>query len=515
MSTRYRSTISISSFFAGNLAASSVLGLLLLLSVIQPDSFAQTTTANDARTFYQLAKNYADFMVEKGVDRYGETHTPAFVSMLNRETHSVYDQPREQIWFLRDDYGVREIDRSFNGTNPFNDTKLYVLLYELAEDTGRDTYRKAADRSLAWVIQHTQHPETDLIAWGDHVAWDVKEEELIRRPKSGSEWANLKHEVTGYWPLWQRAFWLAPEAMIKYARAFWKHHYYNKEDGIYAHQTRIDTGAPDKGYVFPRMVGHMIYAWTLAHYATDDASTKKEFERYINHLITKQFERRKQYKLRNLPRLHPKRGPKHAPFQNLQSIYDLQRSLDLETLPDALQEKLTSYVQLEERNFKRAQNLQPGAIVTATDPALTTVRGSRKGNKKFWCATYTGEGLYSSRALRILARYRQTDDPFYGDMVIAVANDYLGEQPGCKSIPLWPMSVARAIDLMLNAHAITGEAKYLNQAIEYGRAGIELFMDDTSPLPKVFDRGEFDHYETKSGGDELMYSFYKLSQAMR
>jgi hypothetical protein len=61
---------------------------------------------------------------------------------------------------------------------------------------------------------------------------------------------------------------------------------------------------------------------------------------------------------------------------------------------------------------------------------------------------------------------------------------------------------------MLNAHEVTSEDEYLQEAERLARRGIELFLNDGCPLPKASHM--HDHYEAVTNGDTLMMAFLKL-----
>jgi hypothetical protein len=68
--------------------------------------------------------------------------------------------------------------------------------------------------------------------------------------------------------------------------------------------------------------------------------------------------------------------------------------------------------------------------------------------------------------------------------------------------------MADAIFLMVAAHELTGQQYYLDRADYFAGQAIKIFLDDTSPLPRA--SSAHDHYETITGGDDLMLALFEL-----
>lgn len=456
---------------------------LLILCLLSLDS-----CMNIENEYHHLAVEYADYMIENGKDHYGKVHSPVFVSMLNRENDSLYADPEKEIFFERSETGIREIDRTWNGANPFNDEGLYELLYQLSDDTGDDKYRKAADESLKWLILNTQHPETGLISWGEHLGYRVDYDSIVRHEES--KWADLKHEVHSYWSLWDKVFELEPKAAIDYAYAYWNYHVYDKDLGLHAHQTRYDTFMPDSGFIFPRMAGNMIYIWALTYQHSQDEKVKRDMCRFIDKIVTTHNKKRTST-TKALLFYHPDRGIYYSPFSNLEATYEIHRAQEVE-IPDSLINKL------EEFNRLSDQNIADSISVDTTN---------------LWCNRYGHATSLARHGLSLMKRYLQNKNDVFRDLAIGIADLYLGVKanPDCHEYPMWPLALSTAIDLQLEAYRITGDEKYLKQANFFGAAAKNIFLDDISPLPKAFSE-KYSHYEAISGGADLMLSFYKLAK---
>ncbi len=462
-----------------------------------------TFLPENEKTFHELAENYALFMIEEGRDRYGEVHSPVFLSMLDRANDSLIISPEERLDFDRATTGIRNSDRSLNGANPFNDESLYVLLHKLSEDKSDPKFAEAADQSLSWLIENTQHPQTKLIGWGEHLGYRCDLDEIVRHPDSN--WGHLKHEIHGYWNLWPKVFDLEPEAAIDYAYSFWNYHVYDKESGLHAHQTRYDIFEPDSGYVFPRMAGHMIYLWTLAYNTADDSTVKEDMVHYIDRIVTTHNERRQETS-KVLPFLHPQEGVVYKPFGNMEAAYEIHRAMAL-NLPDTILNKLQEYNRLTDQCFTQIHNKIDAGTVDLADTLLNV---KKVNSSNLWCNSYGKATSLAKNGVKLFQRYRQNKHEFFKKIALRIADQYIGSYPECHEHTLRPEALSSAIDLQLYAYQVTDQDRYLQQAFDFGEMAKELFMDDASPLPKVFSE-KFDHYEAITGGADLMLSFYHLS----
>lgn len=77
---------------------------------------------------------------------------------------------------------------------------------------------------------------------------------------------------------------------------------------------------------------------------------------------------------------------------------------------------------------------------------------------------------------------------------------------------LTPGTISSVIDLLLNAHSMTGEGDYLDRAAHFGAIGVELFLGDGLALPKATVR--HDQYEVKTGGADFMAALLRLHEAL-
>ena len=497
----------------------AALPLAVLLFAWTPGRPAWAQDAGTARTsdtfrasdYVALARAYADAMLADGRDRYGPVHAPVFAVMLDRKAMRLLDDPEQTVPFTREEVGLRAIDRSWNAANPDNDAGLHELLYRLTEDTGDVRYAEAVDSSLRWFLQNTQHPETGLLAWGEHTAWRLDEERPTRHPEN--QWSDRKHEFHPGWFVWPELFRLDPARATRYADGMWGCHIYDAEAGLHAHQVRYDTCAPDEGFVFPRVAGTLAYVGALAYTHAPDEAARARFLHRLDRLAQTENARRNPQS-DALYRMHPQEGNEYAVGSDLAGILEVERALAAAPgLPDSTRARLADWQRRSDATLLRvfAQRADTLGYAIRTDQATLQPTHHIGGN--LWCSRYGRVSPLASAARAVAARYRQTGHDGYRAYIRWAADRYVGTEPSCTAYPLWPSALADAIGLFLDAYEFTGDVRYLREADRLGRRAVQLFLDTTSPLPKVLSR-DFDHYEALSGGADLMRTFYELGRAL-
>ncbi len=105
-----------------------------------------------------------------------------------------------------------------------------------------------------------------------------------------------------------------------------------------------------------------------------------------------------------------------------------------------------------------------------------------------------------------LARYEQTQNPAYRDLIISIADKYKDSVPE-EDLDAWPMPFGHAISTELAAYRFTNDKKYLDQAIRIANLAIQLFWQD-NPLPRA--SLHTGHYESITGPDTLALSLLEL-----
>ena len=498
-----------------------------------PRAPGEPTDREGANRFETAALAYADAMVARGRDVYGPRRSPLFATMLDRRTMELIAEPEVTVPGAPWTNGLRSLDRAWNAANPDDHFALYDLLYA----TGEVAHAAAADAALTWYARNTAAP-TGLIPWGEHAAWRLDTDAPTRHESS---WGDRKHELqTAMTHLWPRLFALAPIEMAAYADAVWEQHVYDEDRGLHAHQARLDGAYADEGWLFARWTGSMVSLWAHAYANAADAGDRARYLSYIEVVAAGHAERRhpvsdaapQYWRTPTEPgQIGALTG--YAPDSDLQGVIEAQRALDLGVLPTDTAARLRDWIRRSDATYHRADHPIERGVIRAFDKKLDTRTlaplAPVSRDQSLWCQSYGKVEPLIGYGGTAMQRHRQSGDTAYLTMARLVGRAYADQSPSCETsldgrlpLPLWPEPVARAIMLFLDLHEVTGEPAWLTDAERLGGEAMALFLDDTSPLPRVLAadptaRGEraYDHYEAHTGGAELMFALWRLGRATR
>jgi len=463
--------------------------LVSLAFLFLPVSACQVLAANKQPDYLQIVKSYADALIKNGRDTYGTEHSPLFASTLNRGNLSLMSDKPGRI------QGIRNGDRTLTGSNPMHDQNLYQVLYALTKLTGKKRYAKEADKALRWFFQHCQSPATGLLTWGEHIGWGFRKETIIGRGDT--------HEFFAPWVLWDRSFKLAPQSCVKFARGLWDHQIhehsgdFSRHAGWAQHGTGVHNG-------YPRHGGFYIATWAQAYEQTKDPVFLKAIETLVEH-----FEKTSSQQSGAIPcSTNPGRIDIMWPESNLSLAVDLWDGA--EKVPEKLARKMRQRASKTDRVYlSLAHDFSPsgkGFVAGANVNALQRLTEGPWTDTAIWATGY-GKATDAQIAMLCYLRYQQVKKDGYRKLVLDAASRYLYTEPDV-GITLYPGSMAEAIFLMLAAHRLTGQDYYLKRADYFGQQAVEIFLDDSSPLPRA--SSEHTHYETITGGDDLMMALLDL-----
>ncbi len=460
-----------------------------------------------------LARAYADAMIGRGRDHYGTEQSPMFASVLDRVTMTPIGE--DDLPKLG---GIRPQDRDYGGGNILHDQQLLLLLYRLTEVTKDATYAKSADETLAWFFSHCQSPKTGLMAWGEHIAWNFTLEGPTVENKK-----NPIHEFFEAWELWPRVYKLAPAAADTFALGLWNHQIADQQACLFSRHARWDEHGTSPGSEYPRHGGFYVGTWAQAYANSTDANIKATTLTAIECLVDS-------FATRRLPSgVLPVGTDAHNsnvywPSGDLIMAIEFEKAAPL--LPKALAAKLRDCTAKSDATILALpHDLKPGgdgfvfrALASSNQPGDGRAADASKGGKAtgtpVWGTGY-GQLSHAEYALLMLTRFEQAKTPRYRELALAAADLYLDSVPNLNPHnppETYPAALAGVIQLMLQAHATTGEEKYLKRADFFGRVAVAMFLDSGSPLPKAGFRSS--HYETITGGDDLMLTLAELHQAM-
>ncbi|HUW18148.1 MAG TPA: hypothetical protein VMW16_02485 [Sedimentisphaerales bacterium] len=440
--------------------------------------------------YLRIVKSYADALLEHGRDTYGTVQSPLIASALDRKSLSLIEEKLGRI------EGIRNGDRSLYGANPMHDQDLYQTLYALTQVTGDKKYAQQADKALKWFFENCQSPATGLMAWGEHIGWGFKTETLAYARGDN-------HEFFGAWVLWDKSFELAPQACIRFGQGLWDHqiHEHSGEFSRHASWTKHATGTQNE---YPRHGGFYIAAWARAYEAGKDPVFLKAIETLIDY-----FEKNSSPKTGAIPcSTNPSRLEIMWPESNLSLAVDLWDGA--KRVPDDLARKMRQRALKTDKVYlSLAHDFSPagkGFVAGANVHSLECLTEGPWTDTAIWATGY-GKATDAQIAMLCYLRYQQVKMDGYRKLVLDSASRYLYTEPDTK-ITLYPGSMAESVFHMLAAYELTGQNYYLDRADYFARQAVKIFLDDTSPLPKA--SSTHNHYETITGGDDLMASLLKL-----
>jgi len=466
---------------------------LVLLTFVLAGEGAQGASTN----LLAVVRRYADTMIERGRDIYGPQKSGLLLSALNRDTLGLLQvRPAPPG-------GIRRGDRpgrpwlEMNGANPMLDQNLLRVFYTLSEITGDARYARVADDELTWFFKHAMSPKTSLLPWGEHLSWDV----VYDVPISGGE--EMMHEFARPWVLWDRCFALVPEESTKFALGLWEHQIANHKTGGFDRHAPYFEHGPVDGKDFARhgafYIGTWCYAWKYRERVSSGRSNEPlsrptgtlspprgEGSAETNNVFLRAIET-------ILARFERKRVQKDGSLAATLGPLDLEIAATM--VPEPLASRLRAFAAKED-----------DLIVTDIEKQFTG--GTNVYTPPQWQNGYSA-GTLSSTAMFCLGRHEQTGKAAYRDLLVKIAERYLGSRPE-EDVDSWPQSFAHVISAQVAAHRLTKRAVFLDQARQLAQMAVDIFWQD-NPLPRA--SKQTGHYEAITGADSLALALLDVHAA--
>jgi len=448
------------------------------------------------RSLLELVRRFADAMLVHGVDRWGDEHTGMLISLLDRKTLGPFaalpKAPR----------GIRAGDRvSLHGANYNTDQNLYQTLFVLSRVTGDAKYAKAADAALADFITRTASPATGLLAWGEHVCWD-----LARDNWSSGE-RQPYHEMKREMLFWDKHYASHPAQAEAFARGLWAHQIWDQITGDFSRHARYDMHGPGKGYDFPKEGSYMIQTWAQAYRDTQAPTFLTALNVLTNRYLGKLNER-------NLLEQDSVRTGRNVSLENLSLATHAHEAADRVPAGELADRLRRLAARIDVGFLALPHDVPRRGFVYFAEPATGRPQPystSPDGYSLTWGKAY-GVDMTSCFGMACFQRTVQlTEGPTknaYRKLALDAADVYLAAQPDPRSTDVWAGEYGAAVFLQLMAHRLTGHAKYLGGARRLADEAVQLFFDADNPLPKASSSCE--HYESITSTDTLAYALLAL-----
>ena len=230
---------------------SSPVRFLLTLSVLFSSTWTATASAHKKYTSYVEA--CLNTLIEHGSDRYGVKTSPILASILDVETLTCPQDPLP----LDEHFRVnRRERRNPAGANLLTDQPLLRSMYETSRLTGQTTYARAADRYIAYYLEHLVDGK-GLIWWGWHRHYDVFTDRMDGHQGN-------HHEIHAITDIdWGHLWRVNKEVVTKEIESIWQWHIINKETG---ENNRHGDGQP--GCDFSMSAGSHVQAFAFMYERT-------------------------------------------------------------------------------------------------------------------------------------------------------------------------------------------------------------------------------------------------------
>jgi len=203
-----------------------ILGAALLatghLSDAQEGADGASAVAEGPELDYrEYVRRCIETLMEHGTDRYGETHAPILVSILDVSSRECPRDPAalDEAWRV-----TRRERRNPAGSNLLTDQPLLRTMFLLSRVTGRQEYATFAREYAGWVMEHLVD-EKGLFWWGWHRHYDVFADEMTGHAGNHHE-IHAIHSI-----LWGELWEIDAEAVRAEIEAIWNWHVIDRETG--------------------------------------------------------------------------------------------------------------------------------------------------------------------------------------------------------------------------------------------------------------------------------------------
>ncbi len=203
--------------------------------------------ATAADLYQETARHYAEALLEHGRDHYGRVHTPLFVHMIDLRALEIPRQRTPSDWRAEmaswkedKNYLMWGKDRSSvlwaQDSNLLWDTENVRLFYAITKATGDLRFATAADDYLRFFLQHCVSRTTGLFAWGEHIAYNVVDDEIHGK----------RHELQHADPLWDEMWKFDPGAVRNEIEGLYRYQVTDHRTMAYDRHANYWNGMPER-----------------------------------------------------------------------------------------------------------------------------------------------------------------------------------------------------------------------------------------------------------------------------
>jgi hypothetical protein len=472
-------------------------------------STAMLAPAADAPAGYQaIVRRFADTLLEKGRDVHGSRKTALWCSVINLDDWSVPREAKEVP--LRK--GDRPQDRAVGGCNLHQDVSTLHVFRTLSALTGDPRYAQAVQDYVRDFFAVAQHPKSGLLAWGEHMYYDVHRDAVhLDYGRSG-----VVHELIGWTTPWEVLWEVDPQATTRAIEGL-EYHFYGEDPAqtgwlFNRHGNWNGTySPPSRSQPWIKHAALYAYAYAFLHARTGSPDARARAvgtgELYWNHRdpvtgLTPVC----------LPGVEGKAGHLYTDLTSFPlAAYFLLKAGRLGDAHPEGRERGLGMVKAffahawdpATGGYRRKLNTD-GTPFVESDPqaALAAAKVRPPGP---WATGYGGADSGLPRLGRIAAYCARTEGD--GDCRSAAAR--IAGIIAAAPIPadVSPVALGFVIHLNLDLYDLTREASYLGDAERYAKVAVEqLFANGlvrNAPGSGI--------YDAQSGAGDLLSSLLRLS----
>lgn len=427
---------------------------------------------------------FSNTLIESGRDVHGAVATPMWVGVIDASDLSVPDADVPAL------EGTREEDRAVGGSNLYHDAMTLRTFYALSEETNDRAYQDAADAYIQSYLQRATSPASGLIAWGEHLYYDVFSDEVVLE----SKW----HELLESTPPWDLLHRVDPGATERAISGLRYHFLADDPLSLYDRHAQWASGTFQNGS--PRSwIKHaalFAYSFMFLHRETAD----ERWSEWGNGTASLFWTRRHEETglVHNLIQdtVFPQRA---GPGMVLLAYWVLKASQQ-DGGGQSLRHQALTYLSAFNDYFYSAETggFHQWVLVDGSDKSPSNVSP--------WGLSYADVGLL--RVGRIGAYAAATE----GNPSSRLLAERVGEivRATGRVDQVTPLQYGLAVHLMLDLHQLTGRTGYLLDAREFADEAIELLWVGGEERG-LFVRTSGDRfYEAKEGAGELVSALLRL-----
>jgi len=331
------------------------------------------------------------------------------------------------------------------------------------------------------------------------------------------------HEYNFVWPYWEQN----PEALKRFAHGVWNGHIKNKKTGHFNRHSNQNGG----GMEFPQTGSCFMEVWAREYGRSGDAQMKTSIQtllklfRSMRHPRTGAMawctaegadRREVSTPIHNLlmaTTLQDAAG--HVQERDPTLAEDLRKfvrfiddeylSNDYDYILDVAGKGILSWYTVAER-IARPEGMMaaPKGVDASVGFPVKTADGKPASSLDYLTPWFPGRSyaefsiLLKERHLRCEAKHKST----YRRALLDIADIYMSIGPEVQ-FAQYPDNVSDVVELLRYVYKLTDDVAYLHRADQIMRLGLQLFFDETSPLPKItnFD----DWYESSAKNESSVH----------